>query len=156
MGQNAIELLKEDHEKVKKLLDELNATSSRAEKKRAQLLEKIALELHVHTEIEERIFYPAFKEAGKKPEGEMYHEAKEEHRAVEDLVLPDLEETPVGSEEFAGRAKVLKDMIEHHVHEEEEEMFPKAMKLMDEDELVELGARMMELKQELMSSMSTH
>lgn len=152
MGQNAIELLKQDHEKVKKLLDELNATSTRAEKRRAQLLEKIAMELQVHTEIEEQIFYPAFKEAGKKSENEMYHEAREEHRAVEDLVLPDLEKTPVNSDEFSGRAKVLKDLIEHHVHEEEEEMFPKAMELLNEEELMELGARMQELKQELMKS----
>src|SRR5690606_6038874 len=83
---NAIELLKADHEVVKQLLEEISSTSERAFKKRAELLKKIEMELSVHTTIEEEDFYPAFKEAGAKEELKMYHEAKEEHRAVEALV----------------------------------------------------------------------
>ena len=57
---NAIQLLKEDHKKVRALLAELEATTSRGTKKRSQLLATIAQELRVHTKIEEEIFYPAF------------------------------------------------------------------------------------------------
>lgn len=149
MAQDAIKLLKDDHEKVKGLLKELTETTSRAEKKRKKLLEEIGRELRVHAQLEEQIFYPAFRKAGKKEGEAMYHEAKEEHRAVEELVLPDLEETGVTTEEFTGRAKVLKELIEHHIQEEEKSMFPKAKKLLSSDQLKDLGAQMLELKSSL-------
>lgn len=149
---NAIELLKQDHEKVKKLLEELGDTTERAVKKRAELLQKIALELQVHTTIEEEDFYPAFKQAGSKDELKMYHEAKEEHRAVEALVLPDLLSTDPGTVEFSGRLKVLKELLEHHIEEEEEEMFKDAQKLMSKEELTTLGKQMEEKKLKLMKA----
>ena len=112
---DAISLLTEDHRKVRKLLDDLSKTTNRAAKKRADLLAKIAAELEAHTAIEEEIFYPAFKEAGQKSDDDkMFFEAMEEHRAAGELVLPDLLKTDVGSEQFGGRAKVLKELVEHH------------------------------------------
>jgi hemerythrin-like domain-containing protein len=138
MAKNAIELLKADHETVRKLLNEISETTERAEKTRGELLERIASELSVHTRIEEEIFYPALRDAGEKEESVMVYEAREEHRAVDELVLPDLEKTEVGSMEFSGRVKVLKELIEHHADEEEEEMFPKAEQLLSEAELEEL------------------
>jgi hemerythrin-like domain-containing protein len=149
MAKNAIELLKADHETVRKLLNEISETTERAEKTRGELLERIASELSVHTRIEEEIFYPAFRDAGEKEESVMVYEAREEHRAVDELVLPDLEKTEVGSMEFSGRVKVLKELIEHHADEEEEEMFPKAEQLLSEAELEELGQRMQARKKEL-------
>src|SRR4249919_208237 len=149
---NAIQLLKDDHKKVKGLLAELVATTSRATKKRSQLLATIAQELRVHVAIEEEIFYPAFKAAGEKSDDDkMYFEALEEHRAAGDLVLPDLEKTDPGSDRFSGRAKVLKELIEHHAGEEEKEMFPRARKLLSAAELNALGAEMLARKSELMS-----
>ncbi|MGS1012951.1 hypothetical protein ACVCL0_14925 [Rhodanobacter sp. UC4450_H17] len=79
----------------------------------------------------------------------MYFEALEEHRAAGDLVLPDLLDTDVGSEQFSGRAKVLRELVEHHVKEEEEEMFKEAKKLLSAAELKALGARMEQRKVEL-------
>lgn len=79
----------------------------------------------------------------------MFFEAKEEHRAVEALVLPDLMKTKPDSETFSGRAKVLKELVEHHADEEEEEMFPEAQKALSQDQLVELGERMAQRKKEL-------
>jgi len=109
---NAIQLLKDDHKKVKGLLAELVATTARGAKKRSQLLATIAQELHVHMAIEEEIFYPAFKAAGEKSDDDkMYFEALEEHRAAGELVLPDLERTELASDKFGGRAKVLKELI---------------------------------------------
>lgn len=150
---NAIELLKADHEKVRDLFAQLTATTSRAEKTRTQLLEKIRLELDVHTQIEEEIFYPAFRQAGgKSDDEEMFFEALEEHRAAGELVLPDLLETDVTSDQFSGRAKVLKELVEHHADEEEKEMFKRAREVMDREQLLELGQRMAARKEELMAA----
>lgn len=149
MPINAIDLLKQDHEKVRGLLAQLTDTTSRAEKTRTKLISEIAEELRIHTKIEEQIFYPAFKEAGKDHEEAMFYEASEEHKAVEMQVLPDLEGSDVASEAFTGRAKVLREMIEHHAKEEEKEMFPQARKLFDDKQLEALGEKMMQLKQEL-------
>lgn len=139
---DAIELLKKDHETVKTLLTRLTDSSERAVQTRKKLLQKIELELQVHTAIEEQIFYPAFKAAGKKDEAVLTSEAKEEHRAVEALVLPDIKETEPSSIEFSGRVKVLKELLEHHIEEEETDMFPLAKKLLDKQKLLELGAQM--------------
>ena len=151
--KNAIEMLKEDHRKVKGLLEELTQSTARAEKKRRQLLEKIEQELELHTHIEEEIFYPAFKEAGNSEYAKTYFEAVEEHRAVNEMVLPDLKNTEPTSEKFSGRAKVLKELIEHHVEEEEKEMFKMARKAFSSDELQELARQMSERKQELQKQM---
>ena len=149
---DAITLLTEDHRKVRKLLDELNHTTDRAEKTRTELLAQIAKELKAHTTIEEEIFYPAFKAAGQKSDDDkMYFEALEEHRAAGDLVLPDLMKTQVTSEQFSGRAKVLKELVGHHADEEEKEMFPRARKLLDAQALADLGGQLAARKRELLA-----
>ncbi len=149
MSKTAIELLTADHEVVRELLGKLTATTIRAVKTRQELLERIGQELRIHTALEEEFFYPALREAGGGDAAKMYFEAKEEHRAVEALVLPDLEQTEPESEQFSGRAKVLEELVQHHADEEEEEMFPKAKELLGDDELRELGKRMEERKKEL-------
>jgi hemerythrin-like domain-containing protein len=147
---NAIELLKKDHQNVKGMLEDLlNPDNSQSQ--REKLLKTIEKELKVHTQIEEEIFYPAFADqkssADKK---KLYHEAKEEHRAVEKMVMPDLKDTDTGGAEFLGRAKVLKELVEHHADEEEDEMFKMATESMSEDELKKLGEKMESRKKELM------
>lgn len=146
---NAVELLVKDHEKMKALLGDL-LKSDKSASERTELLRKVQKELSVHTQIEEEIFYPAFADekspASKK---KMYHEAKEEHRAVEKLVLPDLNDTAPSTMEFMGRAKVLKELVEHHMEEEEEEMFKMAEESMSEAQLKELGQKMAARKKEL-------
>jgi len=117
---DAIKLLKADHEEMRGLLSDLESTTSRGVKKRQQLIAEIEAKLKAHTTIEEEIFYPAFREAGQKSDDDkMYFEALEEHRAAGDLVLPDLLNTDPASEKFSGRAKVLKELVEHHADEEE-------------------------------------
>ncbi|SFU93612.1 hemerythrin domain-containing protein [Halomonas korlensis] len=149
---NALDLLKQDHEKVLDLLTQLVETTEQAAKKRPELLTKIEKELHVHTQIEEEIFYPAFLKAAKKKEDErLYHEAREEHRAVEDQVMPDLKQTDPASTEFSGKAKVLKELVEHHASEEEDEMFEHARQFISENELEQLGEQMEERKAQLMA-----
>ncbi len=149
---NALEMLKQDHDKVRDLLTQLVNTTEQAAKKRPELLAEIEKELHVHTQIEEEIFYPAFLKAAKNKEDErLYHEALEEHRAVEDQVMPDIKQTDPGSTEFSGQAKVLKELVEHHASEEEDEMFEHARKLISDSELEQLGKKMQERKAQLMA-----
>lgn len=146
---NAIDMLQQDHDQVRELLSQLSSTTNRAVKKRAELLQKIKKAVLVHTQIEEEVFYPAFRDSQAEESEKLFYEAKEEHRAVDELVLPDVESTETDTDEFAGRVKVLKDMIEHHAEEEEKEIFPKAKKAFSKEELEQLGERMAELKQEL-------
>jgi hemerythrin superfamily protein len=147
---DAITLLKNDHKEMRALLGALEQTTARAVKKRQTLLAKIEVNLKAHTSIEEEIFYPAFKEAGQKSgDDKMYFEALEEHRAAGDLVLPDLLGTDPSTENFSGRAKVLKELVEHHAGEEEKEMFPRARKLLDKAALAALGGQMEQRKREL-------
>ena len=151
---DAITLLKHDHDTVKAMLTELAESTTRAVKKRTELLQKIRVELKAHTTIEEEIFYPAFKAKGDdSDDAAMYYEALEEHRAAGELVLPDLLGTAVDNEKFSGRAKVLKELVTHHANEEEKEMFPRAKKLLNKDELIQLGEKMAARKAELVKQL---
>lgn len=143
---NAIDLLKADHERVKTLLTQLSESTERGVKKRTELLARLEMKITLHTQLEEEILYPAFRKAGGKEQEVMYHEAKEEHRTVDALVLPDLKQTEPSSTEFSGRVKVLKELLEHHIEEEESEMFPQAKKLLGKATLEELGAEMEAMK----------
>jgi hemerythrin superfamily protein len=147
--KDAIALLKDDHKKVRELLGEMEETTEKAGAKRTRLLALIEQELTVHTKIEEEIFYPAFRDAArKKDDTKLYFEDLEEHHVV-DLVLPELKGTRVDSEQFAAKAKVLKELVEHHADEEEAEMFPRARKLMDREELLRLGGEMAKAKESM-------
>ena len=147
---NAIELLTQDHNNLRALFEELTTTTSRGVKKRTELVRKIEVAIRAHNTVEEEIFYPAFKKAGDgKDDAKMYYEALEEHRAAGDLVLPDLLKTEPDSEKFSGRAKVLKELFEHHAKEEETDMFKRAKALLSKKTLEELGEQMAQRKAEL-------
>lgn len=143
---NAIDLLIQDHEKLKKLLEQISSTTERAAKTRTDVLAQIEAEVLSHTRIEEDIFYPAYRDASDKEGIKMFHEAVEEHRAVSELVLPDLLKTQPDTMQFSGRIKVLKELLEHHIEEEESEMFPHAREILKDDELNELGKQMEAMK----------
>jgi hemerythrin-like domain-containing protein len=146
--KDAIALLKKDHEKVRDLLSKLEKSAERGGDRAMQLYREVDTEVKIHAQVEEEIFYPAFREAAqKKDDMKMFFEAKEEHHVV-DLVMPELSDTD-SKEEFAAKAKVLKELIEHHADEEEKEMFPRARKILDRDELRELGERIEQRKSEL-------
>lgn len=136
---NAIAMLKSDHATVKRLLRELGETGDRAVKERERLVNEIERELKMHSQIEEEVFYPAFKAATEKTDAEdLFYEATEEHHLV-DIELPSLKAANPKSHEFVAKAKVLKDLVEHHIREEEAEMFAKARQLFSEDQLRQLG-----------------
>jgi hemerythrin superfamily protein len=145
---NAIELLKADHDKVDLLFQKVKATE---EDEHKALFEKIREELEIHTHIEETIFYPKMKE---EPELEdIVLEGIEEHHQAK-MFLRELAALADDSEKFEPKLKVLMEDVEHHVMEEEGEMFPKAQELFDEATLDELGKQMQEEKQKFRKSYS--
>ena len=144
-----IKMLKDDHDEVKSLLNKLDRTTERAEVTRTDGLEQLRQKLDVHETIEEEILYPALKEFAKTKEITL--EAYEEHHVV-DLVMAELEATPVGDETWAAKLTVAKENIEHHIQEEEDQMFKQARQVMDETELEALGNRMAARKGELTSA----
>ena len=144
---DALTLLKQDHEKVKAILKELEPTTERATKTRTELFAKLKTELTVHEIIEEEIFYPTLKEHPKARE--IVLEGYEEHNVV-DTIMGELEALPVEDETWGPKAKVMTENIEHHIEEEEGEMFEKARQVFDRQELDDLGARMEERKVEAM------
>jgi len=152
---DALSLLKADHENVKELLAQLEKSTERSASKRETLLAQIETEVTIHTTIEEEIFYPAYRDAvSSKEDRKLFQEALEEHHVV-DMVLPELKRADPASEVFSAKAKVLKDLIEHHADEEEKEMFRRARSAMDTSELKELGERMIARKEELMAELES-
>jgi hypothetical protein len=141
---DAIALLKDDHDRVKKMLAEGEETTERAEKGRTELFAKLKADMVVHERIEEEIFYPALKDHPKAKD--IVLEGYEEHHVV-DEIMGELEATDVTDETWSAKFKVMKENIEHHIEEEEGEMFKQARQVFSAEELDELGARMMELKQ---------
>jgi hemerythrin-like domain-containing protein len=147
-AMDAISLLKQDHQKVRQLLKRLTSNGTE------ELLGQVEAELKVHTQIEEEIFYPAFKDSIRsEKDAHIYYEALEEHHVV-DLVLPEIKSSSEGSDQFEAKAKVLKDLVEHHAEEEESQMFPKARKAMGAARLRELGEELRDRKEELMGGTS--
>lgn len=154
MAQDAVAMLKAQHKTARDLLKSLAKTTDRGVKTRKELLAKIQRELSQHMLIEEEIFYPAFKTAVEtKKDKLMYYEAQEEHKAAK-KVLKDIVHTDPGSVAFGGAAKVLLELIEHHIEEEEQEMFPKAREVFSKQELVELAERMEARRQAIESGRS--
>ena len=138
---NAIELLKEDHDKVSRLFQKVKATEEGEHK---ELFKKIHEELEIHTHIEETIFYPKMKE--KSELEDLVLEGIEEHHQVK-MFLRELSALSDDSEKFEPKLKVLMEDVTHHVQEEEGEMFPMVEELFDEATLEELGAEMKEEKE---------
>lgn len=139
---NAITMLKSDHATIKRLLRELSETDDRAVKQRDTLVAQIEREVKMHAQLEEEVFYPAFKAAARGSESEdLFYEAAEEHHIV-DMVLPALKSANSKSKEFKAKASVLRELIEHHIKEEETQMFREAREFFADEQLRELGDMM--------------
>jgi hypothetical protein len=149
LGMNALSLLEEDHRTVKKLMAELDSTTERGIKTREQLFSRIKHELQVHESIEEEIFYPALKEHPKAKD--LVLEAYEEHHVV-DMVMAEIDGVPYDDETWGAKFTVMKENVEHHIDEEEDEMFRQARQVFEPQELEELGERMQLRKDQLMDA----
>ena len=135
---DALELLKQDHAKVKELLE--HAEDAEQGKERNAIFDKIKNELETHARIEESVFYPAVQKHEELKD--MVLESLEEHKQVKTL-LREMDNLSKDSEKFEPKLKVLKENVEHHAEEEEEgKMFPKVRKLFNAQELQDLGAKL--------------
>lgn len=131
--------LKDQHMEVRQLLDALEKTSRRTEKRRTELFAELKKMLEIHTYLEETLFYPVIKKAEKFTQVALV--AHEEHDVVKHRLL-DMSETPVDDEKWGAKLAVLTENIEHHVEEEEGIMFKRAKQILSDREADELGAAM--------------
>lgn len=146
-GKDAVALLKADHREVEKLFAQFE--KARSDKVKKSVAEKICMELRVHTQIEEEIFYPVSREYLK--DDAIVDEAVVEHASAKDLIT-EIEQMEPGEDLYDAKVKVLSELIEHHVEEEEKEYFPEAKKT--EMDMKAVGAQMAARKEELMSQMA--
>jgi hemerythrin-like domain-containing protein len=143
---DALKLLKEDHAKVKKMLSELDETTERAVKTREGVFSQLKHDLEIHEAIEEEFLYPALKEHAKTRDIAL--EGYEEHHVV-DEVMGEMLHLPVSDETWTAKFTVMKENLEHHIEEEEQDMFEKARRALGDDELADLGDRMTAYKEAL-------
>jgi len=134
-----IKFLESQHREVESLFERIEKMGDKAIKSKAELFGELAHKIECHAQIEEKVLYPAGKELDK----DMTLEAYEEHALVRELIQK-ISRTSPTDEVFMARVTVLKELIEHHVEEEEQEYFPKFRKNLDQDELLELGIELRE------------
>lgn len=141
--EDAIELLEREHRRFEQLLKDGEETTERARKGRRELLATLTSELNAHELMEEKVLYPALQSH---PQArEIVLEGYEEHH-VADLIVAELQQVATNDEQWGAKFKVLKENIEHHIQEEEGEMFRTARGLFSREELLALADRMRALR----------
>lgn len=144
---DVFKLLEKDHEKVKGIFNKLAETSDGAQKTRETLYKELAAELTVHAKVEELIVYPRLKEVEELQE--QVEEAVDEHHEAETL-LEELAGISKDDKQWLVKLAELQEAVEHHVQEEEQELFPQARDFLDDDELTELGKAVEQEKKEML------
>lgn len=149
---DAITLLRHDHEEVEQLFRQFEKLTERAHRSKEKIVAKVIRELAIHSAIEEMLFYPAVRTAALKANvrtlkeaGDTVLESLEEHHLVK-WTLTELEKMKPEDERYDAKFKVLMESVRHHVEEEQDELFPKARRLLGKDMLEELGERMEKAK----------
>jgi hemerythrin-like domain-containing protein len=138
-GEDAIQLLEREHRRFEDLLKQGEETTDRARKGRRELLKTIAAELTSHELMEEKVLYPALQSH---PQArDIVLEGFEEHH-VADLIVAELKDVATNDEQWGAKWKVLKENIEHHIQEEESQMFRLARGIFSREELMDLADRM--------------
>jgi len=137
---NAVDLLDRDHARIRRLLRDLDR--SRIPRERELLYDLSEEALQIHSAIEEDYFYPAVRRAASSAEGEeVYIKSREEHKLV-DVVMPPLRLIDVLSDVFTAKARLVRQLVEHHIEQEERYLLPLARDVLSADELEDLGERM--------------
>jgi hemerythrin superfamily protein len=142
--QDAIAMLVADHKKVKSLFEQFENLSDRSKASKKKIADQICMELSVHAELEEQVFYPAVR--GPVHDDDLMDEAIVEHASAKELIAQILEMDP-GDDLYDAKVKVLSEQIDHHVGEEEGDMFPKVRK--GKTDLVALGEQMAAFKEKI-------
>jgi hemerythrin superfamily protein len=142
----ATDLLKADHDKVRGLFKRFDDAQGAA---RAEIVENVSRELTIHAAIEEELFYPALQRSHERDTVKMVRESFEEHKIVKTLIQ-ELSETSPRDPQFEAKFTVLREAVEHHAEEEEDDLFPDAQRDLGDDRLLQLGTEMQDRKKELM------
>jgi hemerythrin superfamily protein len=144
-SQDAITLLTAQHREVHEMFEKFENMTDRAKVSKKKLADEICQALIMHTTIEEEILYPALREAG--DTDDLVDEAVVEHASAKDLIAQ-IQEMDPGEDLYDAKVKVLGELVDHHVEEEEEEMFPKMKELKLDLQALgqELAARAAELR----------
>ena len=135
---NILDTLKNEHDALRSLFAKINATSDEQGDTRKELIKSIEEALIPHSKWEETNFYPEFKKRATHAQQLLYATSMQEHRLIEKAVLPDIHAAGFDSRQFAGSVKVLSELVEHHAHEEETQLFPVVRQLFKPTELAEL------------------
>jgi hemerythrin-like domain-containing protein len=149
--KSATKLLKEDHDKVRELFKRWEKAEGQRVA-RGEIVREACFELTVHSEIEEKIFYPAVRDAGRREPEQLVRESYEEHKLAKTLI-GELNGMSPTDAQFEAKFIVLKELVEHHADEEENELFPEVEDLFSSEKLESLGAEMQDLKEELKDSL---
>ena len=139
---DGLSLLKEDHDKAKEAIRKIEGTNDRATKEREELFQALVDDLTVHERIEEEIFYPEEQPKTK----DLILESYVEHDVV-DTLTDEISTIEAGDEKWLPTFKVFKENLEHHIKEEEEELFPKVKDIFSREQLEDLGNKMAALKE---------
>ena len=142
---DALSLLKLDHDKVKGVIAQIEETTARATKKREELFQGLVDDLTVHERIEEEIFYPTVGKHEKAKD--IVLESYVEHEVVDDLT-DEISTLEADDDKWLPTFKVFKENLEHHIKEEEDELFPKVREIFSKEELEEMGGQMAALKEQ--------
>jgi hemerythrin-like domain-containing protein len=143
LPHDALKLLEKDHRRFERLMKEGEKTTERASKRRREILQTLAAEIAAHEKKEEKVLYPTLK---RHPEArDIVLEGYQEHH-VADVLVAELKDLDPTDERWGAKFKVLKESLEHHIEEEEGDMFKKARRALGRDRLEEMGRRMEEVR----------
>ena len=142
--------LKEDHDKMKKIMDKIAKTSTGSTATRKKLFMQLKNELFAHAKVEEAVFYTSIQ--SRKNLKEEVLEAYNEHRMIA-MLLDELDTIPKGNDQWLAKFHFLKELVEHHVEDEENEVFPKAEEILSDKKAEELGELMVQREQAVIEAL---
>jgi hemerythrin-like domain-containing protein len=149
---NALDLLKKDHQEAARLMDQIETAADGGQNSGVELFNQLKNALTLHTRIEEQVFYPALE--NHQETRDLVKEAYTEHDEVKNL-LSEISGLSPSSNDFINKLTELRDNVEHHVEEEENEMFPKVKQVLSLNQIDEIGRRMLEMKQDKSKTATT-
>ena len=132
-ASGVIDMLKEDHQKVKELFEQFESAEG---SERAEIAATAIMELEIHAELEEKLIYPAIRQ--EIDEDDMMNEAVEEHHLVH-VLIKELKKLKPADEIFQAKFTVLGELVKHHIEEEENKVFAAAKKIIFDSEAKQLG-----------------
>ncbi|HSE99125.1 MAG TPA: hemerythrin domain-containing protein [Blastocatellia bacterium] len=141
---NVLEFLKQDHQEAMSMMNQIESANTGGKQAKTDLFNQLKSALTLHTRMEEQIFYPELE--NHQETRDLIREAYSEHQEVDELLAEISALSPI-SGDFSDKLAELRDSVEHHVDEEENQLFPKVRQIIDQNQLDEMGRRMMEMKQ---------